>query len=235
MTETTYDDLKKLIAESYNAIGPKYHAWAAPRPTSDRAAYIERLTKLLPRGSRILELGCGAGVPATKQCVDLGFRVVGVDVSPSLIEIARREIPSAEFHVSDMLSFASSSSSSPSSFDCVMIFYALWHLPPVEQEQVLRKCMQVHLKPGGWLLFNLMTVNGEYNLDSFMGSPMTSWGIGVEGNERMIRRLVDDGLIDESDGETPIGGEVTNEMVGNHEQEMHWFMLRASSVEAQGT
>ena len=131
MTGTTYDDSKRLIADSYNAIGPKYHAWAAPRPTSDRTAYIERLAKLLPRGSRILELGCGAGVPATKQCVELGFQVVGVDVSPSLIEIARREIPGAEFHVSDMLSFASSSAS-PRSFDCVMIFYALWHLPPVE-------------------------------------------------------------------------------------------------------
>ena len=72
-----------------------------------------------------------------------------------------------------------------------------------------------------------MTVNGEYKLDSFMGSPMTSWGVGVEGNERMIRRLVDDGLIDESDGGTPLGGEVKKEMVGKHEQDMHWFMLRA--------
>ena len=149
---------------------------------------------------------CSAGVPATKQCVDLGFQVVGVDVSPSLIETARREIPVAEFHISDMLSF---SSSPPLSFDCVMIFYALWHLPPTEQEQVLRKCLEVHLKSGGWLLFNLMTVNGEYNLDSFMGAPMTSCGLGVEGNEKMMRKLVDKWI--DGDGEqlggTPVGSE----------------------------
>jgi SAM-dependent methyltransferase len=53
---------------------------------------------------RVVDLGCGSGIWA-RQLVDAGFEVTGVDLSPAMIEIARRQVPEAEFHVGSFLSF----------------------------------------------------------------------------------------------------------------------------------
>lgn len=214
-------DPKAIISSSYNNVAPTYHAWASKRPTDARSEYLQHLANLVPAGSPVLELGCGAGIPGTQQLVDLGFTVTGVDVSSSMIDIARREVPKAEFYVSDMLPFTPPSNTR---YTCVMAFYSRWHLPPSEQAQFLEKSME-WLQPGGWLLFNLMTVDGELKMENWMGSPMISWGQGVDGNRKMVKGLADRGLV-ELDGAE---GDVRLEMVGKHEQEMHWFLLRRTS------
>lgn len=53
---------------------------------------------------RIVDLGCGSGIWARKL-VDAGYQVVGVDISLAMIEIARRRVPEAEFHVESFLQF----------------------------------------------------------------------------------------------------------------------------------
>ena len=50
---------------------------------------------------------------------------------------------------------------------------------------------------GGWMLFNLMSVARVLEMKEWMGAPMISWGQGVEGYRRMVRALVDKGLVDE--------------------------------------
>ena len=55
-------------------------------------------------GGRIVDLGCGSGIWA-RELVNSGYGVVGVDVSPAMIEIARRRVPEAEFHVESFLRF----------------------------------------------------------------------------------------------------------------------------------
>jgi SAM-dependent methyltransferase len=47
---------------------------------------------------RIVDLGCGTGIWA-ERLTDAGYQVVGLDVSPAMIELARRRVPSAEFLV----------------------------------------------------------------------------------------------------------------------------------------
>lgn len=59
-------------------------------------------------GARILDAGCGAG-QMTAELAARGAEVVAVDISPSLIEIARKRLPDADqgrvtFHAGDMLS-----------------------------------------------------------------------------------------------------------------------------------
>ena len=53
---------------------------------------------------RIVDLGCGSGIWA-RELVNSGYGVVGVDISPAMIEIARRRVPEAEFHVESFLRF----------------------------------------------------------------------------------------------------------------------------------
>lgn len=59
------------------------------------------------RGARVLDAGCGAG-PMTHELAQRGADVVAVDISPSLLDVARRRIPEAlhpqiRFVAGDML------------------------------------------------------------------------------------------------------------------------------------
>lgn len=89
-----------------------------------RAAMMARLPDDL-RGARVLDAGCGAG-PMTIELAARGAEVVAVDVSPNLLEVARRRTPEAllgriSFVAGDMLDAAHGS------FDHVMSMDSLIH------------------------------------------------------------------------------------------------------------
>lgn len=70
-----------------------------------RALMLSRLPQDL-RGARILDAGCGTGAMAT-ELAQRGAHVTAVDISPQLIEIARRRLHPAltgnvDFHAGDM-------------------------------------------------------------------------------------------------------------------------------------
>ncbi len=54
-------------------------------------------------GDRVLEVGCGSGV-FLRAAADRGARVVGVDASPALLELARARVPQAELSLGDLQS-----------------------------------------------------------------------------------------------------------------------------------
>lgn len=56
----------------------------------------------LPRGARVLDVGCGTGV-FLRMCADLGANVSGVDAAEGLLELARARVPGADLHLADMV------------------------------------------------------------------------------------------------------------------------------------
>src|ERR1700733_1918620 len=88
-------DPKHLVEHGYDQIAPKYLAWSAPRITTTRTHYLNKLMSLLPAGATVLELGCGAGVPCTQTLVANGFDVTGNDISAAQIELAKQHVPEA--------------------------------------------------------------------------------------------------------------------------------------------
>ncbi|MEC4815598.1 MAG: class I SAM-dependent methyltransferase [Scytonema sp. PMC 1069.18] len=50
----------------------------------------------------VLDLGCGSGLWAA-ELVHAGYRVLGIDISESMIAIARVRVPAAEFRVESFL------------------------------------------------------------------------------------------------------------------------------------
>src|SRR5450755_1112116 len=67
---------------------------------------IERFLSFLPQGATVLDLGCGGGSPVALHMVGQGFRVAGVDSSPTLISLCRSRMPDQEWVVGDMRSLA---------------------------------------------------------------------------------------------------------------------------------
>ncbi len=57
-----------------------------------------RLTDTGSHGGLILDLGCGSGI-LTQRLVQDGYRGWGLDLSSAMIDLARRHVPQAEFHV----------------------------------------------------------------------------------------------------------------------------------------
>jgi SAM-dependent methyltransferase len=54
------------------------------------------------RDGLVIDLGCGSGIWA-RHLTDAGYEVVGVDISPAMISLARKRAPQAKFHTESFL------------------------------------------------------------------------------------------------------------------------------------
>ena len=70
--------------------------------TTRYAEWIAELATLIPAPAQVADLGCGAGIPATRELVDRGLRVLGVDFSAVQLNRARRLVPGAHLVQADM-------------------------------------------------------------------------------------------------------------------------------------
>jgi len=50
----------------------------------------------------VVDLGCGSGLWA-RELSQAGYDVLGIDISPAMIELARKRVPGAEFRVASLL------------------------------------------------------------------------------------------------------------------------------------
>ena len=106
------------------------------------------LKKWLPSGCKLLDLGCGPGW-SSLFLTRAGWKVLGLDISQRMIEIARerasQEKIAVRFEVADLEEF----NLGEHDFDGALIFDALHHCP--RYDEVLHRACK-HLKPGGRLL-----------------------------------------------------------------------------------
>jgi SAM-dependent methyltransferase len=94
----------------------------------------------------IADLGCGPG-HVTGWLAARGATTIGIDLSPRMIEVARREHPDLEFRVGDLLDLPASDGE----FAAVVAFYSVIHLVPEELRPAFAE-MRRTLMPGGALL-----------------------------------------------------------------------------------
>lgn len=120
----------------------------------------------MPTGSRALDIGCGTGVPTARQLVEAGHQVVGVDLSPEMIRIAKTEVPEGDFRILDL---ADLESTGLGPFDGVAAFFSLLMLPRDEIPVALR---MVHglLRPGGLLALSMVEADLDDCSIPFLGN-----------------------------------------------------------------
>jgi len=136
-----------------------------------------RLTNL-PAGASVADLGCGSG--AFTQLLRLrGFIVQGVDISPKLIELARRKYPDIPFHVGDVeeLPFARDS------LDGLLLSGIVHHFP--DPNLFASEVFRVLRSGGKFFAFDPNRRNPFMYLYRDRSSPFYS-PIGVTENERPI-------------------------------------------------
>jgi cyclopropane fatty-acyl-phospholipid synthase-like methyltransferase len=136
---------KRLVSASYDVIAGEMLRMATEEPPGRKIGYLERVTSGLPPTARVLDLGCGPGLQSAWLAER--FRTVSADISRGQLTLARQHAPGASFLLADMSSLAFA----PQSFDAVIAFYSIIHLPR-EEHAALFASMHSWLKQGGRLL-----------------------------------------------------------------------------------
>lgn len=89
----------------YDLIADEWHENCRGQAYVERVlSYVDRILCGLPAGARVLDLGWGTGNPIALHIARKGYRVVGVDQSAKMLEIAKGVLPEAEFIHADMVS-----------------------------------------------------------------------------------------------------------------------------------
>ncbi|MEY9967064.1 ubiquinone/menaquinone biosynthesis C-methylase UbiE [Streptacidiphilus sp. MAP12-16] len=162
------DDPKELVRRGYDALSVRYDE--AYGSGTKYQPWISELCRRIPAGSRVLDLGCGSGVPVARDLTAAGVQVTGVDISEVQIRRARDLVPRAEFIRAD----ATTLDFSKDSFDAIVSFYALIHIPLEEQPSLLER-VATWLRPGGWFLGT--TGQGAWTGldDNWLGGGVAMW------------------------------------------------------------
>ncbi len=154
-------------AEAFDAIGDRYDE-AFPHKEGQVAAG-EWLIRSLQAESRVLDLGCGTGVPTARQMADAGFEVVGVDLSGEMVRLAREYVPGATFHQLDLADLRPGGPRDLGRFDAVAAFFSLLMLPRAEISLALRTVRHL-LVPGGLFVLSMVEADVDDFSIPFLGS-----------------------------------------------------------------
>jgi len=175
------DPRTKLVGSAYDAMGERFAAWRDRIVGDPRREWEEELVSRVQDGGRVLELGCGAGVPDTQRLA-ARFRVTGVDVSTEQVRRARTAVPDAQFIQADFTALELE----PESFDAVVSFYAFNHVP---RELLAPTFARIHrwLVPGGLLMTALGTSDTEGWTGDWLGALTFFSSFPPETNTRLVR------------------------------------------------
>jgi SAM-dependent methyltransferase len=157
---------RRVVRNGYDAAAESYLA-DRPRAAGD-VATLTQLTSRLRTGSCVLDLGCGAGVPVSARLQAAGFVVVGLDLSMTQLRLARQNVSGSLTHA-DMSALPFRAAS----FDGVVAYYSIIHVPRDEHRRILDEIRHV-LVPGGHALVVLgaRDLPADHDENSWLGVPM---------------------------------------------------------------
>lgn len=152
-----------LVEKGYDEIAQTYHD---QRDRFKSSEMLQSYVALLPPGGDVLDVGCGAGVPVARFLVDSGFNVTGIDISSSMLGLARQHVPEAKLYQVDMRDM----SPELGQFDGVTAFYSLFHTHKEEHARIIAGFFE-RLRRNGILLFCTGSQAWE-GVEAFHGTKM---------------------------------------------------------------
>ena len=139
------------MSTQYDAIGASYDE-LKKLPAAQLEVYnFKKAMEPYAKGAKALDLACGTGHHA-KTALDLGAAlVVGVDISPAMVEVARSSL------TSDRATFLLGDCSKPTNFDggpfdLVLGSWLLNYAPSAKEMSAMYRTVAMNLKEGGRLL-----------------------------------------------------------------------------------
>jgi cyclopropane fatty-acyl-phospholipid synthase-like methyltransferase len=173
-------DPKHIVERGYDTVAAEY-ARLEDGVEWPRMRWLEKLLQQLDPGSSVLDLGCGSGDPAD-VAIAREHHLTGVDLSGEQIALACKNVPSGRYIHGD----AAAVEFPAASFDAVVSFYALEHIPRTEHAALLGR---IHrwLRAGGLLLISMEAGEAEGVVGEWLGVPMFFSCFGPETMVEMIQ------------------------------------------------
>jgi SAM-dependent methyltransferase len=160
-------DPKEIVRTGYDAVSSAYRSDDEKDEKYER--WLAAIAPEVPAGGRVLDLGCGCGVPSDRWLVANGFDVTGVDFSPVQIDRARRLVPGATFVLADIASVEFEPG-----FDAVIALYCIFHLP-LEEQRTLLVSVRRWLRDGGPFLAILPAGPWTGTEENWLGAGGMMW------------------------------------------------------------
>ncbi len=140
------------ILATYDRVAEGY-ARSRDRTLFERK-WLDRMLAHAP-GRRVLDLGCGTGLPIARYLADRRAAVTGVDGAAGMIEHFQRNLPDATAHLADMRGLDLGER-----FDVILAWNSLFHLTP-EDQRAMFPVFAAHAAPRAVLIFTAGPQQGE--------------------------------------------------------------------------
>jgi ubiquinone/menaquinone biosynthesis C-methylase UbiE len=170
----TDEQQRRQAAAAFDALGADYEKAFAGSTTHRHS--LEWLLGRLAPGSRVLDVGSGTGRPTAETLANAGHDVLGVDVSPVMVELASRQVPTATFRCADIRDVPLADDS----FDAVCVYFSLLQLDRREQADLVRHLTRA-LRPEGFMVLATVPLDVEGVDAAFMGQPVRVSSFTAQG------------------------------------------------------
>lgn len=148
-----FDD-KKSVFRAYDLITDWFNEHRC-KDLSLEKEYLKFIQNSIPANGKILDVGCGNGIPIAKFFIENGYSVTGIDSSTNMIDRCKTNFPDQKWILSDMRTF-----STDEKFDLVIAWHSFFHLPHDDQRMTL-KLLTTFLEKNGLLVFTSGPEYGE--------------------------------------------------------------------------
>jgi len=169
-------------SNGYEGIAAEFLAGRGRAPaTGIGARFVREWARTLPQGASVIDLGCGPGIPITRELLSEGLNVYAIDASQSMVNAFRRNfpgIPVACESVQDSLFFIRR-------FDGILSWGLMFLLMPEDQKRLIQRFADI-LVPGGRLLFT-SPPDPEIWSDAMTG--LESRSLGADEYRRLLSEV----------------------------------------------
>jgi SAM-dependent methyltransferase len=128
---------------------------------------LDRFAESVRGQGPVCDMGCGPGQIA-RYLYECGVDVLGVDLSPGMVEQAQRLSPHIEFRQGDMFEL----DVPDGAWAGIAAFYSIIHIPREDVVGALRELARV-LQPGGLLLLTFHIGEETLHLDELWGKEVS--------------------------------------------------------------
>lgn len=166
----TVTSLLDLVKQNYNAIAADFDATRRKEIWPE----MRRVASVIPAGASILDVGCGNG-RLLEAFRGRPVKYLGVDNSPEILKIARRNYPERKFILGDLLDLEATVKDK---FDYIFCLAVLPHIPSQKLRIKALEELRGRLSPHGRLIIS------AWNLWSKASAP-----------DKMRRQILKNGLL----------------------------------------
>jgi 2-polyprenyl-3-methyl-5-hydroxy-6-metoxy-1,4-benzoquinol methylase len=117
---------------NYDSISEEWCKARKKLPPRDSDLFDYFMANLPDRG-KILDMGCGSGVPITAQLAEAGFSVHGIDRSKKLLDEAKMNVPTASFEKAEIEEYHITGK-----YNAVILWDSLFHIPREKHSDILK-------------------------------------------------------------------------------------------------